>query len=253
LRRTATLAIGIAAVGAYVASAVISGHVSILARRPLLDGTIGAYVYRWVDPPAALARENKRPLPGKASIAITGGKSQAGVFRTRDSQAVVVLLTGALPVAPRTSSFSLTITPLAPSAVAATPSGGLGIVGNVYRIRALAQPVSRSVARLRVGAEVVLVYPKPLTAVRHTLLESTDGTRWRRLHTVDSPVQQQASAEGVTSLGSFAVATPGGGGGLARPGRTCGVLPFLIGAIALVLLLAVPTAEFLRRRRGRTS
>ena len=51
----------VAVVAAYVALAALSGHLSPLARGPLLDGIGPPQAYRWVSPPPDLASTNVAP------------------------------------------------------------------------------------------------------------------------------------------------------------------------------------------------
>src|SRR5205823_11020502 len=171
-RKKRTAAVGIAVAIAYVGAAAISGHLGIFARRPLLDGFAPPPPYRWVSPPRSLAGSNQPPLSGKASIPFQNGKSQAGVFRTNDSQLVLVLLGGAIPPKAGQTSVQLTIDPLAPKAVASPPPGQ-AITGNVYRVKAIYQPDGARVTNLAgAGAELVMVYPAPpKSGIHHRILE----------------------------------------------------------------------------------
>ena len=94
--RTAVLAgIGIAVL--YLAGAALSGRVSPLARRPLLDGLAPPVPYRWVKPPPDLAASNKPPASLRASVKLTPTGSQIGAFATSDGQVNLVLSEGAVP------------------------------------------------------------------------------------------------------------------------------------------------------------
>ena len=248
--RSPTLGFGVLALGAYVCGAVLSGHLSVFARRPLLDGLSPPPPYRWVKPPPDLAGSNQRPLSGKATITFANGRSQAGVFRTNDSQALVVLLLGAIPVRAGQTSADLTLDPLA-SATVGKPPGGLQITGNVYRIRALYEPSGAPVTTLAKENQVILMYPAPVrSGERHVILTSPGGRTWTRLRTIDAAFQHQASSERVNRLGYFAVAVPGGAGTAASSsGGGSVVLPIVLAA-AVIVLIAVGWLEY-RRRRGR--
>ena len=245
-----SLALGLAAVGLYAAGASLSGHLSVFARRPLLDGFAPPPPYRWVSPPPALAGSNQRPLSGKASIPFTNGASQAGVFKTDDSQTLLVLLVGAIPPRPGQSSATLSLDPLAAGSFGHLPHG-LQITGNVYRIRATYGPGGPPVTTLAKEGQIILVYPMPArNGERHTILASSDGRTWRRLPTVDSPIQHQASSDRVSALGYFAVGVAGGSGTAPPPssGGSSVVLPIVLAAAGIVLV-AVAWLEYRRRRR----
>src|SRR5205814_170358 len=57
-------AAGLVVIAAYVGGAVLSGHLSPFARRPLFDGVITSHPYNWVHPPPALAATNKQAESG---------------------------------------------------------------------------------------------------------------------------------------------------------------------------------------------
>ena len=63
--RSLALGAGVAIALVYTATAVLSGHLSPLARRPLLDGLAPPTAYRWVQPPPELAATNQKPTPGR--------------------------------------------------------------------------------------------------------------------------------------------------------------------------------------------
>jgi hypothetical protein len=242
-------AVGAAVALLYLAGAGWSGHLSPFARRPLDDGIGPPPAYRWVKPPAALAASNQPALSGIASITFANGKSQAGVFRTDDSQIVVVILGGAIPEKPG-QSVALTIDPLAPDGFGPPPAG-LQIAGNVYRVHGAFEPSGEVVTSLDVGMEVVQVYPTPARpSVRHTLLVSTDKHTWQRLPTVDSAIQHQVQSEHVGTLGYFAVSEAAGSGTAAPPAGGGSILLPIVVAVALLALLVVVFLE-VRRRRAR--
>jgi hypothetical protein len=245
-RRTA--AVGVAAVMAYVAAAAISGRLGILARRPLLDGFAPPPPYRWVSPPPSLAGSNQTPLSGKATIPFQNGKSQAGVFRTNDSQLVLVLLGGAVPPKAGQTSVHLTITPLAPKAAAPAPPHEQ-ITGNVYRVSATYESGGATVRKLAgAGAELVMVYPAPPhSGIRHLILVSVNGKTWSALKTSDSPIQHQVSTEQVRSLGSFAIATPSGAAATGQAGGGGSPVVIVVVIVAIVVLLLVAFVELRRR------
>jgi hypothetical protein len=251
-KRTTTVLTGLALAAVYVAAAALSGHLSIFDRRPLLDGFAPPPPYRWVSPPPSLASSNQPPLPGKATVPFQAGKSQAGVFRTNDSQIVLVLLGGAIPPKAGQTSVSLTIDPVAPKAVGPPPSGE-EITGNVYRMKAVYKPGGAPVTTLAVGAELVMVYPAPpQKGLRHILIVSADGKKWHALHSNDSPIQHQVSSEGLKSLGYAAIAVPAGSSTPAPSSGGGGGSPVVVIVVigAVIVLIVVAALEIRRRRRS---
>jgi hypothetical protein len=250
-RRSTTIAVGIAVAATYVAAAAISGHLGIFARRPLLDGFAPPPPYRWVSPPPSLAGSNQPPLSGKATIPFQNGKSQAGVFRTNDSQLVLVLLGGAIPPKSGQTSVQLTIDPFAPKAFPVPPPGQ-AITGNVYRVRAIYQPGGTQVRNLAgAGAELVMVYPAPpKSGIRHQIIESPTGKKVKALKTSDSQIQHQVSTEQVRALGFFAITAPSGSGIAEKTSGGGSPIVVIVVVVAIVVLVVVAFVETRRRRRS---
>jgi hypothetical protein len=204
--RRAILA-GLAAVLAYAGGALLSGHLSLTARGPLLDGVgTNPPPYRWVSPPPSLASSNQKPSSLRASIPLnpqTG--SEANVWTTSDAQVSLGLDTGAIPPVPGQSSAKLTITPQAPGRTLTVP-GGLTLVGNVYRIRIVYEPSGTEITTYAKSGVLVIAYPGPLHPVlyKHVLLRSGDATSWASSGGADS-IGQQVVQEEVKAPGYFAV------------------------------------------------
>ena len=255
-RSRAALAWGLVAGLSYILLAVLSGHLSPLARRPLLDGFVPPPPYRWVSPPPALASGNKRPSTASLNVDFdsrTG--SQAGVFSTNDLQASIVLADGAFPPAPGQSSLRLTITPQSPSSAGPAPAG-MVIAGNVYRFRATLEPGGRDLSAIASSSQLVLSYPSTPTPAtsRHTLLFSADGAGWQSLSgSIDSVAQQQVLAN-VRMLGYFAVgATPGRGASGTPTGSVANLIPtILIGVLVAGIAFFIIRFEIRQRRRARS-
>ena len=77
--RRRALAAGLVALALYASGAALSGHLSPLARRPLLDGLAPPTPYRWVEPPVELVTSNEPPSSGRFKIrARTGGEPHLG-------------------------------------------------------------------------------------------------------------------------------------------------------------------------------
>ena len=245
------LAAGLAVTVVYVASAILSGRLSPLARRPLLDGFAPPPPYRWVKPPPSLAASNEKPSAGSFTIDLdpTDG-SAAGVFSTDDNQASIALGGGAIPPLQGDRSVLLQINPLAPAARASIP-GGRHLVGNVYRMTASYRPSRSPVGTLQQPGQVVLAYPSSpdLLLHGHTLLSSTDGKSWRAAPSTDSIAQQLVQAS-VSRLGYFAVGESTSGTRRHTPTGTILYRVFIFGGIAIVAV-AILIAELRIRRKNR--
>ena len=237
----------------YLVLAMVSGRLSPLARRPLLDGFAPPPPYRWVRPPPSLASTNEKPPAGRFAVKLdaTSG-SEAGVFSTDDSQASVALGKGAIPPAPGDHSVLLRITPLAPAAGASIPNE-MRLSGNVYRITAIYRPSGSAVGSLKNPGQLVLAYPAAADALlhRHTLLRSTDGRQWTAIQSIDS-IGQQLVQGNVNELGYFAV-------GQARSGTprhtSTGTIIYRVLLIAGItaIVAAIGVAELrIRRKRPRS-
>ena len=126
------MGVGVLVVAAYLVATAVSGRLTPLARRPLLDGFVPPPPYRWVSPPPDLASSNKRPGVGRFSIDLdpTTG-SQANVFSTPDTQVSLALAQGAIPPRAGDAAVALLIAPLAARGDASLPPA-VEIAGNVY-------------------------------------------------------------------------------------------------------------------------
>jgi len=249
--RARAVATAVALVGAYLVGAIVSGHLSVAARHPLLDGFSGPQPYRWVSPPPNLASSNKPPSSGSLVVRFGPNGSIGGVASTNDLQATLVLSDASFPRASGQTSVKITVVPVDPGTLGRLPAG-LTPHGNAYRISAAYQPGGRA-APLAKNADLALVYPATVTAgltvVQHTILASGDGHRWIRQPTTDAPVAQQATAS-VHALGYFVVGAPPSVAVEAPAKRS--YLPWIIAGIG-VLLLIVSSPRLIRwvgRRRG---
>jgi hypothetical protein len=203
-RTTRTIAAGLAVVALSAGSAWLSGQLSPLARRPLLDGLAPPTPYRWVDPPPELASTNLAPAPGNFRVELANRGSETAVLTTTDAQVTLILPEGAFPPTRGTRAVEVSIQPLAASAVDPPPPP-LEIVGNVYRLEATEVP-SGVPAELAAEARVVLTYPFSTGAhPGHTVVHTSDGASWTTSDTNDLPSIQQADAP-LDGLGYVAVA-----------------------------------------------
>jgi hypothetical protein len=246
--RRRAAAVGGALCLVYLVGALVSGSLGPASRRPILDGLAPPPLYRWVDPPPALASTNKPPSAGRSVIALDPTKgSAATVFSTRDFQASLALGQGAIAPHGQDTQVQLVMTPFAPKPDASLPPG-MQIAGNVVQVTATYEPSGASVGDLRTRGELGLVYPLLFQGVGFTdaMLRSTDERSWSALQSDDAIAQQSVHAA-VGRLGFFAVgqspvgatSPPSASNGSRSGSIVVGILA------ALVLLGAV---WFLRRR-----
>ena len=245
--RRRIVATGVLVAGAYVVAAAISGHLSPLARRPVLDGLAPPAPYRWVDPPSALAADNRAPTPGSFRVPLAASGSTTEVFTTEDAQVTLILAEGAFVAPPRANEVRLEVTPVAPSDVGPPPAP-LEIVGNAVRIDATFEPAGEEIDEVAADLRVVLVYPfEPNQHGGHAIVTSPDGQTWTAAETNDLPSIQQADAL-VTSLGYVAVAREPGVSPSRAPEADIATGPAIAIGIGLVILVAI-TVFLLRPRR----
>ncbi len=247
------LAAGVVVAAVYLVGAAVSGRLSPLARRPILDGFAPPPPYRWVRPPPSLAATNQQPSSGRFAITLdplTG--SEAGVFSTDDGQSSLALGAGAIPASTGDRSVLLQIVPLAPAAGASLPRG-MQLSGNVYRITGAYRPSRATVGALSTAGQLVLAYPGATDALqhRHTVLQSTDGTSWTAVQSIDS-VGQHLVQGNVSELGYFAV----GQTRLGTPARTSSgtiVYRVILFGVLAAIIATIGIAELGIRRRTRGS
>ena len=243
-RRRAVVA-GLVLVMAYAALAAMSGHLSPLARGPLLDGIGPPQPYRWVNPPPELTATNQPPSSGVFHVPLVSGGSKPEVFVTSDNQVTVVVPQGAFAKRSGQIEITLKVDPLDPATLA-SPGTQLTIFGNAYRLQAAYQP-SGEPATLKLPLDAILLYPVTanLHASVHKLYTSPDGQTWTAQEGSDSLAQQQAEGP-MPELGYVMVAgetgeastvTPAGGSsGSSSTAIVLIVIAACVGLIGLGLL-----------------
>ncbi|MDP9302701.1 MAG: hypothetical protein M3P43_17680 [Actinomycetota bacterium] len=246
--RRRAVAVGAALCLAYLVGALVSGSLGPASRRPILDGLAPPPLYRWIDPPPALASTNKPPSAGRSVIALDPAKgSAATVFSTRDFQASLALGQGAIPPHGQDTQVQLVMTPLALKADATLPPG-TQIAGNVVEVTATYEPSGAPVGDLRTRGELGLVYPLLFQGVgfTDTMLRSADERSWSALQSDDAIAQQSVHAA-VGRLGFFAVGQSAVGA-TAPPSPSSGTRngSIIVGVLAALVLLGA--VWFLRRR-----
>ena len=155
-RRKAAVA-GLVCVTVYGALAALSGHLSPLAKGPLLDGIGPPQPYRWVNPPPDLAATNQPPSSGVFHVPLDPNGSRPEVFVTSDNQVTIVVPQGAFPTKAGQIEIVLKVTPLDPATLA-SPGANLTIFGNAYRLQATYQPSGDRVD-LKLPLDAILLYP----------------------------------------------------------------------------------------------
>ena len=253
--RKRALAWGLVIVAIYVAGGIVSGHLSPLARRPLLDGIIPPLPYRWVAPPPELADSNLPPASGRSRIPMRPNGSQAAFMATDDAQVTLNAPKGAVPAHTGSQAVVMTIKPIDPASVGPLP-GRLTVKGNVYVIAAAYQPGGDRVRRLDASIVAILTYPALTNDLgNHTLVASPDGKRWTRIETHDQHATKQVNGR-LRSLGYLAVASaplsPIGPGGVTPPGEE-GIPLALIAVVIGTVLLVVGVFLLGRGSDGRGS
>jgi len=247
-RRRAALA-GVVIAAAYAALAALSGHLSPLARGPLLDGIGPPQAYRWVNPPPDLASGNQPPSSGVFHVPLGAGGSRPEVFVTSDNQVTVVVPKGAFDTKPGQVEVTLKVDPLDPETLG-SPGARLTIFGNAYRLRATYQP-SGDDATLTLPLDAILLYPVTpnLHASVHTVYTSTDGRTWATQEGSDSLAQQQAEGP-VPSLGYMMVAGEAGASPAEPAGGSTGSTSTAIVLIVLAACVGLVGLGLIVRGRG---
>jgi hypothetical protein len=236
---------GLVSVTTYAALAALSGHLSPLARGPLLDGIGPPQPYRWVNPPPDLASGNQAPSSGAFHVPLDAGGSRPEVFVTSDNQVTVVVPKQAFDKNPGQIEVALTVDPVDPATLS-SPGTHLNIFGNAYLLEATYQPSGEDAA-LVLPLDAILLYPVTpnLHAAVHQLYTSPDGKVWTAQEGSDSLAQQQAEGP-MPTLGYVMVAgdpgaspvTPAGGtGGSTSTALVLIVLAACIGLIGLGLIV----------------
>ena len=240
--RRRALAAGVAVAAVYLGLAALSGHLSPLARRPLLDG-FAPVNYRWVSPPPELAETNEAPVGGEFTLPLAPGGSQPDVLATDDAQITLIPIRGTFPPAAGQRQVHLTITPMDPAVVQGGPDPPLEIVGNVYRVEATYEPSGRPIDAPAKPLETIVVYPLPpnVHATTHAVVASSDGSAWGVSEGVDTPGNQQVEGP-VETLGFIAAAgdvQPGAAGPSPAPssggGNSLGIV-LIVGAVCTALV-----------------
>lgn len=193
--RMSWLGWGALVVAAYLGAVLAAGPLP----GPLLyDGLVPLPPYRWVHPPADVARDNQPPTPVEQTLTI-GPRSPASEVATDDDQALVTFPAGVIAAKSGESSVKVKITPLDPATVAPAPKSQ-PYDGNAYRIEAVYAASGAPVA-LTAPVTIVLRY-----AIHGTRMLRYQGSGWVTLSVTRYDGSQQVLANS-DRLGVFVVAT----------------------------------------------
>jgi hypothetical protein len=249
-RRTVLAWTGALLVLAYLAGASLSGALSPLARRPLLDGLAPPPPYRWVNPPPEFRGSNKPPSTGRATIRLGPGGSEVSASGTDDGQVSLVLDQGAIASSAGQQSVAVTIQPFDPAKLAPVPSG-LIAAGNAYRLQARYQPSGKTAPIVK--GQVALIYPLLSVPVAspfdYVVLTSPDGHAWTRQQSTTQPGSHQVSAP-ISGGGYVLVAVPPGTASQSGS-HNRRVLILLIVAVVYAIIMVIVVGRWLMRRASR--
>lgn len=242
-RRVRALAWGAVVCVLYGVSAIVSGHLSPVARRPILDGIAPPTAYRWVTPPPELAGTNMQPETASAGVPLDANGNGTKVITTGDAQVTLILPKGTIAPAPGQTGVDVTIAPVDPATLG-PPSGDMEVAGNAYLVSGTYHPSGDAVTGLVVPAELVLVYPVlPNDHGGHTLIISAKGKRWDTVETND--LVSVAQADGPVPAFGYAAVAKAPSALTATPSSSSGgsesfpVTIVIVGLAVLVLIAGV--------------
>jgi hypothetical protein len=235
-RRALAAGLGVALV--YLMLAALSGRLSPLARRPLLDGYVPTQ-YNYVSPPPELAESNQPPAAGDFTLQLTERGSSPDVLASDDRQFTLIPVKGTFPPAAGERQVHITVTPTDPATLR-PPDPPLTVVGNAYRIEAAYEPSGRPVRTVAKPLETILVYPLTpnVHAATHTVIASANGTGWTASKGTDSTGNQQVEGQ-ITTLGYVAAAgdlQPGSAPAADSGGRSTLGIALIVGAVCAALV-----------------
>ena len=230
----------------YLAAVVATGRLVAGGRRPPFDGfTPTLPPYRWVKPPPELATGNKAPTALRVTVQLTPTGSKSAAPDVDDSQVILNMADGAIPIHPPDTSVRLEAAPVDPTTLPAVPKG-LAADGNAYRVTMTYQPSGAPVTSLTTPGNVVLRYP----TAANTVLYSPDGRTWQALKTFDFGAGSKQLGGDLTGPGVYLLAGRPASTPKSTPKKTSkGAVVAIIftgGALLLVVIVGV----VLRRRPG---
>ena len=236
-RRIRVVVIGLILVTAYLVVGGLSFRGGLLPRAPVLDGLQPPAPYQWVKPPPDRVKDNKPPSGATGTIPLTSLGS-AGSHTTPDGQAQILFDSNSVPVPPRQTSVSVTITPLDPDKVGPLPAGGYHYDSNAYKFDAVYEPSGQPLTTMTVT--IVMSFA---TTADHIF--RWNGSGWDPLPTTPAGQNQLFAPTG--RLGIFVAAGTAVGSTAKQVSPMILVLevaaPFAVIAVVLFVVLG-------RRRRA---
>jgi hypothetical protein len=246
-RIAAASGLGLAVVLAYLLGTALSGQLSPLARRPLLDGLTPPPPYHWVNPPPELSSGNRPPQAASGSVPLGPTGTQVTAISTGDGQANLVMEADAIAPAAGQRSVVVAIQPVDPATLAGPPPN-LVLAGNAYRIQFTYQPSGRPVTALAGKVTVSLIFPLlpiPVTSpFDHTVLSSADGRAWTKQSSTATPGSHQVASD-LPAPGYVIAAVPP-----APPEAAPNRAPLYAGLAAAAAVVAVAAIVLARRLRA---
>lgn len=239
---------GVVVVVAYLAAVAATVGVRGTGVRPLYDSLTPPAAYRWVNPPRLFRPGNVKPKPISEQVSAIGPQSPATSAATPDGQIIVNLPAGAIPAHAGDTSATISLTPVDPASLSPLPSGRYPY-GNAYRLTITDKPSGTEVTTLATPGNLILASP----AVGNALLTSPGGNGWTVIPAhLFAPTNLLIGAS-ITACGYYLVAGSVPVAGKSSPTTSSSSNALLIGAIVVVLaiaLLAIAYTATRRLRRG---
>ncbi|HEX9694805.1 MAG TPA: hypothetical protein VGB64_00660 [Actinomycetota bacterium] len=234
----------------YVVAASVSGTLSPLARRPLLDGVHSAPPYNWVEAPPDEQGSGTPAADESRRLALKAAGNDEVSIATSDSQAILSMPQGAIKPAEGRTTAEVKLEPLNPNEYLAPT--GYTIRGNVYRIAVRSVPGGAGIPTLDPAGQLTMTYAAPtinLVTAQHDIMFSSEGENWRVIGAQDQHATQQVSAPFV-DIGYYAA--------VARipedepPDDAGGGFPWII-LVVVVVAAGAAFAATVRIRRARSA
>ena len=168
------LAVGLGLAGLYLVAAVGTMVLSDRPFRPLFDGLAPTLPYRWVNPPAEVARDNVQPVAAAREAPLGPGGSQFLNVTPDDGQAILLLEDKAVAPRPPDAAVAVNVTPLDVLTLGPLPAD-MSPQSNAYRVEVAYRPSGGAVTDF-VGemSSLALV----AAGASDALLFSPDGQAW---------------------------------------------------------------------------
>lgn len=249
--RRRVAAAGVAVALTYVVAAAVSGSLSPLARRPLLDGVHSPTPYNWVQQPPNEQGSGKPAVAADEKVTLTATGTPQTIVATGDQQVNLSLPPNAIPANGK-KTLEVKIEPISPDQSGPAPEG-FQFRGNVYRVALRTAPGGAGVQTLAVPGQISLRYPAPTPALltaKHDLLFSSDGQVWRALGGDDQHGTLQLTAP-FTDVGYYAAGAQAPDKDKAAKGKGFPWPIVVIVVVAAGIVFAVVTRVRKRRAEAR--